>query len=233
MELLNGLQYLSALDALALALFFVGWIVVGWYVENPRKNHPSVSVLMEEYRRDWMRNHVTRNPRVFDAMILGNLRNGITFFASGCMLAIGGVLALLGNTDPLLGVAADLSLDSAPKIVWELKLLFLILMLTSSFLKFVWSHRLFGYASVLMGAIPNDESDSKSFDRAELTARVTNNASRNFNRGLRALYFSMASLAWLLGSIPLLVAVVVTISVVWRREFASLSRGHLIAGTKS
>ncbi len=233
MELLERLQFFTFIDALAVLLLLSSWVGVSWWIERLNAAKPSVSVLMEAYRRDWMKNHVTRDPRVLDALIMGSLRNGTTFFASGCMIAIGGVLALIGNTDPLLGVARDLSLDQSPKVIWELKLLLLMLLLANAFLKFVWAHRLFGYASVLMGAIPNDEDDPASYKRAAQAAEVTNNASRSFNRGLRSIYFTLAALVWLLGAIPLILAVLATLAVIWRREFASSSRQNLYQGTEN
>ena len=114
MNLQLGFAQFSQMDAVAAALLVIGWIGIGYLVDKPSINRPSVSNLMAEYRRDWLRNHVTREPRVFDAIFLTNMRHGTTFFASGCMLAIGGVIALVGNVDPLRGVAEDLSLQSGP-----------------------------------------------------------------------------------------------------------------------
>ncbi|MDA9795536.1 DUF599 family protein, partial [Paracoccaceae bacterium] len=43
-------------------------------------------------------------------------------------------------------------------------------------------------------------------------------------RGLRAIYFSLAAAAWLVGPIALIVATLITLSVLLRREFLSHSR---------
>lgn len=228
MELVDRLQFFTLYDVLAVAFLLGVWTWIGWRIEYPNPKRPSVAFLMDRHRRDWMQHHVTRNPRVLDAIIMSNLRNGMTFFASGCMIAIGGILALIGNTEPLIGVARDLTLDPSPKVIWELKLLTLILFLANAFLKFVWAHRLFGYASILMGAIPNEADDPNAYHRAEQAAYVSITASRNFNRGLRAIYFTLAALAWLLGPLPLFVATLATVGFVWRREFASVSRRHLM-----
>ena len=56
-------------------------------------------------------------------------------------------------------------------------------------------------------------------------------AARSFNRGLRSVYFALASAAWFLGALPLIVASVITLGVLWRREFASQSRAVLTAKT--
>ena len=45
-----------------------------------------------------MRQLITREPRIFDATLLNALRQGTSFFASTCMIAIGGLLAVIGNT---------------------------------------------------------------------------------------------------------------------------------------
>ena len=60
-----------------------------------------------------------RDVRIFDAQVLNGLRQGTAFFASATILATGGVLALIGNTDKLIYVAHDLSLQPVAEVVWE------------------------------------------------------------------------------------------------------------------
>jgi len=181
-----------------------------------------------EYRRRWMVQFVDRNARIFDGQIIGNLRQGTSFFASACMIAIGGGLALIGNTDKLRAVAQDLTPHAPPQVVWEVKLIIILIFAANAFLKFVWSHRLFGYCSVLMAAVPNDPSDPVALPRAAKAAEINITATKSFNRGLRAVYFGIAALAWLIGALPLLLATLFTLGVVLRREFASQSRAVLL-----
>lgn len=231
MEILGRIALFGPLDILALAFWVVGWILIGVLIENAPKSYPSVSRLMIGYRREWMRQLITRQPRIFDSNILSTLRQGTTFFASASMIAIGGGLALVGNTEHLLGVARDLNLDTAPAVVWEVKLLAVLLLMTNAFLKFVWSHRLFGYCAVIMAAVPNDANDPQANIRADQAAEININAARSFNRGMRSIYFSLGGLAWLLGPLALIIASTVTCLVLWRREFASESRAALITPT--
>ena len=86
---------LTPLDLLALALLCLSWLGVTRVIEHPPRRRASVSVLMKTYRRDWMRQFVHRDPRIFDGNILASLREGTSFFASACMIAIGGGLAAL------------------------------------------------------------------------------------------------------------------------------------------
>ncbi|MDX1779756.1 MAG: DUF599 domain-containing protein [Thalassovita sp.] len=224
----DRLALFAAPDIAAIVLLFAAWGVIGWLIQHPGRKKPSVSVIMAEYRREWMRQMVTRQPRIFDAQTLSTLRQGTSFFASASLIAIGGALAAIGNAEQLAGVAADLTLGTEPRIVWEVKLLVPLLFLTNAFLKFVWSHRLFGYCSVLMGAVPNPSDDPLAMPRAMKAAEINITAARSYNQGLRSIYFALASAAWLVGAVPLIGATAITCAVLWRREFASRSRSILV-----
>ena len=91
----------SGMDFAAVAFLAVCVMLIGWVVENPPASRPSVTVLMTHYRRDWMAQFVTRQPRIFDATVLDSLRQGTAFFASACMITLGGGLAVIGNGERL------------------------------------------------------------------------------------------------------------------------------------
>ncbi|MGR3761595.1 DUF599 domain-containing protein [Roseobacteraceae bacterium NS-SX3] len=225
---IDRLALFSPFDFAALALLLGGWLWIGWRIENPPAGRPSVSFLMADFRRDWMTQMVGRQPRIFDSQLISMLRQGTTFFASGAMIAIGGGLALIGNTEQLAGVAEDLIQDKAPAFVWEIKILVVVLFLSNAFLKYVWAHRLFGYCAVLMAAVPNSEEDANAYPRAAQAADLSVTAARSFNKGMRATYFSLAALAWLAGALALIAAVLITVAVLYRREFVSNSRRILL-----
>lgn len=227
MEPLLPLMQANPLNLIALALFAGAWLGLSWWIEHPGAKHPSVTVLMSERRRDWMKTFVTREPRIFDAQILGNLRQGTSFFASTCILAIGGLLALIGNAESLQGFAVQVG-DTTPLLVLQLKLGLVGLFLTHAFLKFVWAQRVFGYCAVMMAAVPNDPDDPIAYPRAAQAAELNIRAAMNFNRGLRSVYFALGGLAWLLGAGGLIVATFVVGWVVWSREFASIPREILL-----
>jgi uncharacterized membrane protein len=223
---------LGLTDALALSFLLLGWLGLGYLIENPPKAQPSVSHLMMRYRREWMVEFVTRDPRIFDASIIDSLRQGTSFFASACMIAIGGGVALMGKTGQFEGLASDLASFNGPTQVLQAKILVIILFLTNAVLKFVWSHRLFGYCAILMAAVPNNPDDPSAQTRAAQAAEINIFAARSFNRGLRSVYFALGALGWLFGPEALLVTTSTTLFVTWRREFASNSRQVLFAGHK-
>lgn len=186
-------------------------------------------MLMRRYRRDWMVQFVHREPRIFDGNILSSLREGTSFYASACMIAIGGGLALIGNTDPLAGIARDLEATEVPSLVWKVKILLVLGFLANAFLKFVWSHRLFGYCAIMMAAVPNDPRAAEAETRARAAAEVNIHAARNFNIGLRAVYFALGAMCWMAGPWALMTGTALVTALTLRREFASGSRRAILA----
>ena len=226
--MIEHLALLTYWDAVAAAFLICAYFLLGWMIEHSPKSRPSVTKIMSENRREWLRVFVTRDPRIFDSQIMGSLRQGTAFFASTCIFAIGGVFALIANTDPLRGVAAEISTEDIPIVVWQVKLGLVALMLSNGFLKFVWANRIFGYCSVMMAAVPNDPDHPEALPRALQAAELNIRAAINFNRGLRSMYFALGGLAWLIGSAPFLGATAAVIWLIWSREFASLPRDILL-----
>lgn len=209
-------------DGLALALFAASVLGTTQFIERREAARLSVARLMAGRRARWMRLMAEREVRIMDATLLTIQHRGAAFFASACMIAIGGVVALIGSTDQLLAIARDLTADSVERhrAVWEVKLLFLLLTLVLALLKFVWAHRLFGYCAILIGATPSPRDPDRAA-AAEEAAALNTHAGRSFNRGLRLVYFALAALAWMLGPLAFAVATLLTVGMMIRREFYS------------
>ena len=210
-------------DTAALVALVVAWVVTGRLAEHPPKWRPSVSLLMQDYRYRWMTEFLTRDPRIFDVTLIDSLRQGTAFFASASMIAIGGGVALIGNAATLQGLALDLTIGVDASHL-RIKLFVVLALMANALLKFVWSHRLFGYCAIMMAAVPNDFNDPMAAPRARQAARINITAAKGFNRGLNSIYFALASLGWLIGPQALIVTTVLTAGVLLRREFASHSR---------
>jgi len=88
----------------------------------------------------------------------------------------------------------------------------------------------FGYCAVLMAAVPNDPNDPEALPRAAQAGELNVRAALNFNRGLRAMYFALGALAWLIGGVALIIATFFVVWTVWSREFASLPRAIILEG---
>ncbi|MGR3814944.1 MAG: DUF599 domain-containing protein [Cognatishimia activa] len=225
---MDRLALFTTLDFVAVGFVLVIWWGMTHLIENPPKSRQSMSNLMADYRREWMQQFIHRQPRIYDAQIVGGLRQATAFFGSATLLAIGGALALIGNADQVSGVASDFALMEAPRFVWEIKIVLILVFTTNAFLKFVWSNRLFGYCSIVMSALPVDTTDPLCDLRADQAAQINISAARAFNRGLRSVYFGLAACAWLAGPLALIGTTILTVFVIYRREFASLSRATLL-----
>lgn len=224
------LSAFTGLDFAAVTLLVGCALVIGWLVENPPAKYPSVSVLMADYRRDWMIQFISRQPRIFDANVIDSLRQGTAFFASACMITLGGGIAVIGNSERLDSLAADLTLD-AQGTVLELKVVVVLVFVANALLKFIWSHRLFGYCTIMMAAVPNNPEDPNALPRAKAAGEINITAARSYNRGLRSIYFALGALGWLLGAQVLMFTTIVTVAVLLRREFISQSREIIMART--
>lgn len=210
-------------DLAALGLTLALWLGLGWLIENPPAWRVSVSKLMERYRHDWMAEFVTRQPRIFDATMIDSLRQGTAFFASASMIAIGGGIALIGNPAMLGALTRDLTLASDTAGL-QLRVALVVAFLANALLKFIWAHRLFGYCSILMAAVPNDPNHPEAAHRATQAADINITGAKSFNRGLRSIYFALGALGWLLGPWGLVAGALVISAILIRRDFGSTSR---------
>ena len=70
MELLDHLKFFTSLDALAVGYLLLAWFGIGYVIERPLGSRISTSVLVANYRKQWMIQMITRQPRIFDATIL-------------------------------------------------------------------------------------------------------------------------------------------------------------------
>jgi uncharacterized membrane protein len=217
-------------DLAALALIVALAWATGRLTERPPAARPSVTILMNDYRRRWMREFVTRQPRIFDAAIIDSLRQGTAFFASACLIAIGAGVALIGNPGQLQALmTTQPGLTSPVPADWRLALV--LAFLANALLKFLWANRLFGYCAVMMAAVPNDTSDiAACYDMAARAAEMNITAARSFNRGLRSIYYAVGAMGWLAGPAGLAAGAVFATTVMLRREFFSASR-RIVAGS--
>ena len=188
------LSQLTPLDLFVVGFGLLAAFLIGHVIENPPKSRASVTALMSYYRRAWMLNFVDRDPRIFDSQTLASLRQSTAFFGSTALIAIGGLLAMMGTPDRLLEFTHALTQSQeATALKLQFKLAFAALFLVHAFWKFVWSSRLFGYCAVLMAAVPNDPNHPQAIPRAIMAGEINIRAALSFNRGLRAMYFALAS----------------------------------------
>ena len=214
----------TALDWIAIAWFFAIWVAYQYFAEwRARHGHPSLMSVMGGYRGEWWKRVLEREQRIVDVAILTNLSNSATFFASTTLFILGGLLALLGTSDRVIAVVAELPFSARfQESMWEYKILLLLGIFVYAFFKFTWSLRQHNFSSVLVGAAPATDVVGTVFaDYVSRAARIASFASDNFNYGLRAYYFGLAALTWFLNSWVFMVVTTWVVWILYWREFHS------------
>jgi uncharacterized membrane protein len=205
-------------DLISLIWFIVLWAGYTWYADRYARRKLSLRAVMHDYRYEWMQQMIKRDNRVVDVNILRNLLHGVAFFASATLLILAGLMTILGSTDKAIEIVRALPFAAkTTQVQWELKLLVLSVIFVYAFFKFTWALRQFNYCSVLIGAASPVADDGY----ARRAADVSTNASKDFNQGLRAYYFSLAALAWFVSPWVFVVATTLVVVVLYMREYRS------------
>ncbi|MEZ2127447.1 MULTISPECIES: DUF599 domain-containing protein [unclassified Sinorhizobium] len=217
-------------DYAALVFFAVLWFGYSRILQGARLfNRTSLTHAMIERRREWIYNSLRRDLKMIDTQIMAGLQNGTAFFASTSIFAIGSCFALLGATDKVDAVFADLPfVFHSSRTAFELKVGGLGVIFGYAFFKFGWSYRLFNYCTILFGAIPmmrDTEADLIAAERAaERVIRMNVIAGSHFNEGLRAIFLSIGYLGWFISPYVFMLTTTLVIIVLTRRQFFSEAR---------
>lgn len=224
---------LTLSDYAALAFFVAAWIGYKIAVEDLPIAGRSLNAMMHDHRHLWMQRMLARDLRIIDTSIMATLQNGTAFFASTSLIAVGGALALLRSTDEVLTLVADLPFGlKTTRLVWEMKIVGLVIIFGYAFFKFSWSYRLFNYAAILIGTAPmaplHDTPEAQAAARRAAAMSIA--AARHFNRGQRAFLFALAYLGWFVSPLVFVACTAAVLAVMWRRQFASEARAALDVG---
>jgi uncharacterized membrane protein len=211
------------LDLIALSWFGIAWFGYQWYSVRLSRKIPSIFTVMGRYRHEWMRRMTTRDNRMVDATLIGNLMRSISFFASTSILIIAGLMNILRFEEQAQHMLAAVPLTmEINEQGWGVRVLLLIVIFTYSFFKYTWSLRQYNYAGILVGAAPDPAGDGSVHELfARRTGKLISNAGRHFNLGLRAYYFGLATISWFLHPLLFMVATLWVVFVLYRREFRS------------
>lgn len=227
MQLLEGMEKLGIdfIDIFAVLYFAVNWFIYARFASVKTKSHPSLYTVLHGYRLEWSKRLVERDVRIMDSNLIGTLHRNAAQLVSTTIFILAGLIAVLGATDRAMSIAANLPFTVATSAgLWELKVLLLIVIFVHAFFKFSWAMWQFSITTVLMGGAPIMTDDEQI--RTEFIKRHTlllSLAGTNFNHGLRAYYFGIAALAWIVNPWFFMIASTWVVSVLYEREFRSQS----------
>ena len=209
-------------DLLAPAWFLLCWVGYTYYADRER-GQENLTRVMHSYRSVWAQQMLERDNRMVDTQIIANLMRSASFFASTTMFIIAGLIAVLGARDQAMAVLAELPFAVESRaLLWDLKVLLLVVLFVYAFFKFTWAFRHYNYVLILVGAVPAPDRLTEESQRiAERIARIATSTGRHFNGGLRAYYFGLAALSWFVHPWLFVLLTTWVVWVIYRREFRS------------
>ncbi|AKR57153.1 membrane protein [Youhaiella tibetensis] len=211
------------MTVLASFLPLICFLLYPLVVERLEAKHPTLSALMSRHRLRWVNNAVSRDTPM-DAILSGNLMSSVSFFASTTVLLILALFAVFGQLSALRSATEHLQ-PQLTQFDLELHLAAVLAIFVVAFLAFTLSLRNFNHFCIMLGAVQHD--GSATAEEIRVIAALNTIGARNFNHGIRAYYFAMASLAWFASPWLAIATTIVIIGVLAYREFFSTSR-HLI-----
>lgn len=233
--LLKLMLVLPWTDWAALVWFAAAW--VGYAVFASRRSGQQATLLAatNQVRRQWMLQTTYRDVRVIDGVVVQNLSTSPSFFASTTILIIGGLLAVLGTTERATELVRDIPFVTRTSVlVFDLKLLLLLVVFIYAFFRFTWSLRQYGFGALLVAAAPEPQqfaANAGSRERfADRAGNVMGLAAEAFNSGLRAYYMAFAAIGWFVSPLAFALSTAAVVYVLYRREFRSALLGVLRDG---
>lgn len=201
-------------------LFYLAYNII---VPQIEKRRPSLSVIMNLQRRRWVANAALRQSP-FDAILSGNIMGSVSFLASTAVLLILAIFAVFGQVPALMAALNSLSLSRVYSVFdVQLHLLVMLTMFVMAFFAFTLSLRQFNHFCIMLGAIDSDSSTSP--DEIDAISRMNALGARNFNSGIRAYYFSVATVAWFVSEwLPIATCLLTTLILAHREFFSSAHR---------
>lgn len=214
---------LSTLDLTAIAVFVGAIAAFESTIRLRALAQRSLTVCMQRQRVRWIENMAEREQRHIDAILLSSLSQSNAFFASTCVIAIGGLAALMGAAQSAQPMLERLPfVVQAPAALWEIKILSIISILVYAFFKYAWAFRLSHYTAIMFGAMPPlDGPPEKRGTHAAHTARLLGLVGDHANSGLRSFYYALAATAWVFHPVMLMLAITAVVIILARREFVS------------
>jgi len=191
------------------------------------RHRPSLSVIMSMERRRWVAN-AARRESPFDAILSGNLMSSVSFMASTSALLVLAVLAVFGQLPALMTALETISLQRAHDVHdVVVQLVVMLSLFVLAFFAFTLSLRQFNHFCIMLGAISRDAVPNPA--ELDALAQLNSLGARNFNSGIRAYYFSVATVVWFAAEWLSIAASLVTILILIHREF--FSTAHRVAAS--
>ena len=211
-------------QAAAVALLFGLW---GFYTPILRViGRGSLNSQLHVVRMRWLQMHqgIDREHRVFDAILLGHISNSISFFGSGTLLVLAGLVGALANVNSVFLLTRGLHFidQDMSRELFTLYFSILTLMLAMCFFAFTYALRKMAYTFAMLGGLQATRSDSSEAKiMGEQSAVVLTEAVRSINTGIRGFYYAIAALFLFAGPYACIAATLAITALLYYRQLFS------------
>jgi uncharacterized membrane protein len=213
---------IQLIDLFVLTWFIACWAGYTYFAERKSVTTASLVAAMRVYRREWFKRVVQHENRIADVAAFNSLLTSATFFASTAILILGGLVAMLGTTDRVMEVVAELPFARPEsELLSRIKIILMIGVFVYTFFKFTWSIRQYHFCTILVGAAPLAKDPQEPDDYIDMMTQVTSHAAEDFNQGLRAFYFAFAAIAWFFHPWLSVASSALVVYILHQREFQS------------
>ena len=211
--------------AIAIALLFAAWTLYSPLLQLFGRG--TLNAQLGVVRLRWMTLSTSRQNRTFDALLLNQIINSVSFFGSATLIVVAGLLGTFANVQAVHGVISGLKFFAPMSVeLLAVNLGLVVLVLAISFFSFTYALRKLIYTVALTGGLPEQAEETPLLKaQIEATAVVLSEAIRSFNNGIRGFYYAVAALFLLVGPLACMVATCAVMAMLfWRQTMTPTAR---------
>ena len=184
-----------------LHLFAVSLIFVMWWLYGPiltLLGRGTLNAQLHVVRLKWMRMmlHSKRESRVFDAILLGQISSAMSFFGSGSLIVLAGLVGTLASINHVHASMTQMAFFPPISLaLFTINFSAITLVMAICFFSLVYALRKLAYTLAMIGAL--DEAPANTPQAKVMiaqTATVLTEALKSMNNGTRGYYFAVAGL---------------------------------------
>jgi uncharacterized membrane protein len=186
----------------------------------------SLNSQLHAVRMRWLKVHQStdREHRVFDAILLGHISNSISYFGSGTLLVLAGIVGALANVNSVFNLTRGLAfIDHTMSLqLFTLCVFLLAAILAQCFFSFTYALRKMAYTFAMLGGLQSTKADSvEARVMGEQSAVVLTEAVRSINTGIRGYYYAVAAMFLFAGPYACIAATLAITALLYYRQLFS------------
>jgi uncharacterized membrane protein len=210
--------------AVAMVLILALW---GFYTQILKLiGRGSLNSQLHAVRLRWLQMHqgIEREHRVFDAILLGHISNSISYFGSGTLLVLAGLVGALANVNSVYLLTRSLAfVDHTMSLqLFTLCVFLLTAILAQCFFSFTYALRKMAYTFAMLGGLQATRADTpEARVMGEQSAVVLTEAVRSINTGIRGYYYAVAAMFLFAGPYACIGATLAITALLYYRQLFS------------